>query len=281
MAGNQVGNPTNLAAVLAMAPIPLGVIRGIALTAIMVVAGGIALVGGIAALAGLFTRNRRIWLSGAAICGVGLAVAAVAGVAVARAGVNRADQGIAAGAAMVNEARDSVEDAGHRIYVEAEETAEAAGASANDLVDGKGVDENGCPEAGLLDDAVERFEHITCLVVPDDETAEINFAFNDYWLADGEYYAVLTVDPVTAQRWLDGPAPWGAEWSSGPIEDQPGFVDFAARHDEWEVARSGGSTRWATHDVDDGIGEPGDLSSGDLVAIDPVTGQVWFAYWDS
>ena len=41
-------------------------------------------------------------------------------------------------------------------------------------------------------DAVERFEHITCLVLPEGTEPEIVHAVEDYWLADGSYEAILS-----------------------------------------------------------------------------------------
>ena len=241
-----------------------------------------ALITFVALLVGLFSGNRRLWLSSATFFGIALVVGGAAGIVVLRAGINRAEQEITSGAALVSDASDAVQDAGHQVYVEAEEVAAEVGSQTVDRLEGKGVDENGCPKAGLFDDAAERFEHVTCLTVPDGDTAEIVYAFEDYWLADGSYFAVLSVDPATARGWLDGPAPWGTQWRAGPVEGPPGFVDFAARESDWEAASSDtDSLRYAVHDIDDGIGDPGNYSTGDLVAIDPDTGEVWFAYWDS
>jgi hypothetical protein len=109
------------------------VVQGVLLAGAAVALAALAVLSGIACVVGLVTGNRRLSLAGATVAGGSLVLAAMARVAVARAGLNRAEQGV-----------ELATEAGGVVVDDATEAAVAAGDQAQDAIEQAGQEATRC-----------------------------------------------------------------------------------------------------------------------------------------
>jgi len=199
----------------------------------------------VALVGGVATAARRRWRVFAAVVVVLLVAATSSTFAV----VSLARRGVRAGQAAVESGADLAFD--------------TYGRARDELA----VDDEGCPVGLPFDGPERRLEVITCGDgIADD--AEVLESRTDY-LLDGSYSTVLAAGPDDVAALLAAPAPWGAEWIDGPAE-VPSDEFFSPANDDVATAPT------VVHAVVHSNG--GD--SGNLLAVDPATNRVWFAYWD-
>jgi hypothetical protein len=120
---------------------------------------------------------------------------------------------------------------------------------------------------------VRIFQRLTGYSMP--EAAIIRIAEREpiVFHGDSMTYLVLDVETSYVDSLLNGPPPWGKGWVRGPINPRIPHCFKADKLKMFSIPENDGIFYGVRNRF-------GDYHNGELLALDPVHGRVWFASWD-
>lgn len=142
---------------------------------------------------------------------------------------------------------------------------------------------------------ITQFEKITAFSLPRkiniERTDNSNTDRSVLGPGEGEFYLVIRTEKKYLTSLLSKPAPFGNQWTNGPVPGEYGFfVSFGYNNEGYGKGKYFGSPELveilSSHNIyycaDGQNRKPGGFfRNGHLIIIDPENNRLWFSRWDT
>jgi hypothetical protein len=127
-------------------------------------------------------------------------------------------------------------------------------------------------------DPGQTFQRTTGLTLPASSEVMSAGGYREFH-GDGVTHLVFDADPKILERWLSAPPPWGSRWKYGPIDPLIPHCYKSQSFSHLEIPESN-TVRYVARGRTPNTEPPYHYHNGEILAIDPGRGRVWFASWD-